>query len=36
MADEKPTPRPNPLPSTPPPDFAIPETRDGSRVVVKK
>jgi hypothetical protein len=26
---EKP-PRPNPMPSTPPPDFAIPETRSGN------
>jgi hypothetical protein len=25
----KPTPRPNPMPSQPPPDFAIPETRSG-------
>jgi hypothetical protein len=33
MADENPkppVPRPNPMPSSPPPGFAIPETRSGT------
>jgi hypothetical protein len=30
-----PTPRPNPMPNSPPPGFAIPETRSGSGIATK-
>jgi hypothetical protein len=38
MADDtaKPQPRPNPLPLTPPPGFAIPETRPGDQAIITK
>jgi hypothetical protein len=30
----KPDPRPNPMPASPPPGFAIPETRSGDQAIV--
>ena len=36
MASENPKPRPNPMPSSPPPGFAIPETRTGGESIETK